>query len=119
MTGAGIFPIRESVNPGFLKAAKHYLAGFIASSFNGGIGAVSAILSVDGASISGLAPQARVLNGHEMISCFVGACTLHGFLWLKAHPLPENYDTSAPFFPAPKATDPNKPPSIIPDLPKT
>ena len=95
-------------------AAKHYLAGFLASAFNGGVAAASGIIGIDGASISGLSSQARVLNAHEMIAGFLGACAVHGLLWLKAHPLPETFDTATPFMAqvtAPPSQKPNDPPT--------
>ena len=101
------------MNP-ILKYARHLLAGLLSSMWNGGIGALAGIFGIDGASLTGAAPQARILNMHEMASAFVGACILHGIFWLKSHPLPETYDTAAPFFPAAKPQEPNP---KIPNLP--
>lgn len=96
------------MNQKFLSFAKHYLFGLITSSWNGSIGAVAAILGVDAVAFTGAdaalpagQQSARVLNVHEMISCFVGAFVLHAFLYFKSHPLPETLDTNSPF-PAPK-----------------
>lgn len=86
----------------FASSAKHYVAGLIAASWNGGIGAVAGVLGVDSVAMSGVASDVRVLNFHEMLSVFLGAVVLHAVFWLKAHPLPETFDTEAPFFPAPQ-----------------
>ncbi len=89
------------MNPTALRlAARHYLLGLFSASWNGGIGAVAAIFGIDGASLSGLSSEARVLNWHEMVSAFVGAFVVSGIFWLKAHPLPENWATVAPWGPA-------------------
>ena len=98
------------MNPKILSAIRHYLAGLIASSWNGGIGAVAGILGIDAVAMSG-ATQTHVLNWHEMLAAFGGAFVLHAIMWLKSHPLPEDYDTTAPFFPAPKDPPP-QPPSL-------
>ncbi len=100
------------MNPTLAKTARHYFAGMLAASWNGAIGSVAAILGIDGAAMIGATQDARLLNWHEMGSAFLGAFVLHGIFWLKAHPLPENYDSAAPFFPAPKnpgAQPPNLP----------
>lgn len=89
------------MNPTLAKAAKHYLAGLLAASWNGAIGAVAGILGVDGAALVGV-PDVQVLSLHAMGSAFCGAFVVHGIFWLKAHPLPETYDSTAPFFPPPK-----------------
>lgn len=81
-------------------AARHYVLGMLSASWNGGIGAVAAILGIDGASVTGASPDAHVLNWHEMLSAFVGAFFISGIFWLKAHPLPENWNTQPPFPPA-------------------
>jgi hypothetical protein len=92
------------------KSFKHYLAGVLSAGWNGAIGAVAGIMGIDGTAITGLSSEVRILNWHEMAAGFAGAFVLHGVLWLKAHPLPEDYDSAAPFFPA--ATHPNaQPPS--------
>lgn len=83
--------------PKLKSAVLHYLAGVLAAAFNGGIGSVAAIAGIDGVSLSGVANDARVLNGHEMLSAFLGACVIHGIFWLKAHPLPENFESAPPF----------------------
>lgn len=100
------------MNSTLVRTAKHYLAGLLAAAWNGGIGSVAGILGIDGAAMSGAANDAHVLNWHEMGAAFLGAVVLHGVFWLKAHPLPESYDSTAPFFPAPKnpgAQPPNLP----------
>ena len=83
-----------------MNAVKHYFWGLAASAMNGGVSTVAGIIGIDGASLTGLSNQARILNTHEMISAFVGALVVHGLFWLKAHPLPENYpfdsDSSTP-----------------------
>lgn len=101
----------------FAGTAKHYFAGFLACSWNGGIGAVAGILGIDGAST--FTSEVHALNWREMGAAFIGACVLHGILWLKAHPLPETYDSTAPFFPTAKGATPANPPSKLPDLPTT
>ena len=78
-------------------AARHYLLGLMSASWNGGIGAVAGIFGVDGASMTGLLADARILNWHEMIAAFCGAFVIHGIFWLKAHPLPEDWNTQPPF----------------------
>lgn len=80
-------------------AARHYVLGLFSASWNGGIGAVAAIFGIDGASITGLSTEAHVLNWHEMLSAFAGAFVISGIFWLKAHPLPENWNTQPPFSP--------------------
>ncbi len=87
---------------------RHYLRGLLFASWNGGISALVAVLGVDGAAMSGLdhmldstSQPAHVLNVHEMLSAFLGACFIHGLLWLKAHPLPETAETVSPFAPQP------------------
>lgn len=79
-----------------MKAIKHYLWGLGASMVNGGISSVSGILGIDGVSMTGLSSQARILNGHEMLAAFCGACLVHGIFWLKAHPLPESNPFDSP-----------------------
>jgi len=99
------------MNPTLAKTAKHFFAGLLAASWNGGIGGVAGILGIDGAAIAGV-PNVQVLDWHGMLSAFFGAFAIHGILWLEAHPLPENYDSTAPFFPPPKnpgAQPPNLP----------
>lgn len=81
-------------------AARHYLLGMLSASWNGDVGAVAAILGIDGASTTGISSQARVLNLHEMVAAFAGAFVISGIFWLKAHPLPENWNTQPPFPPA-------------------
>ncbi len=85
----------------FASAAKHYAAGVLSAAFNGGVSGVAGILGIDAASISGM-PDVQVLNWKGMLAAFVGGFVIHGFLWLKAHPLPETYDTAAPFTVTPK-----------------
>ena len=95
----------------FASAAKHYLAGAISASINGGVSGVAGILGIDAAAISGL-PDVQVLNWKGMLAAFIGGFVIHGFMWLKAHPLPESYDTAAPFVITSKA-----PPSSPADTP--
>jgi hypothetical protein len=79
----------------FTHVLKHYLAGVAASSFNGGISAVSGILGIDGASMVGAPVQ--VLDWKAMLCAFIGGVVFHGLMWLKVHPLPETYESeSAP-----------------------
>lgn len=78
-------------------AFRHYLLGFLSAAWNGGIGALATILGVDTVSITGISQEVRILNGHEMISAFVGGMLLAGVMWLKNHPLPENWSTVAPW----------------------
>jgi len=99
------------MNKTLAKTAKHYFAGLLAASWNGGIGGVAGIFGIDGAAIMGV-PNVQVLDWHGMLSVFCGAFVVHGILWLKAHPIPENYDSNSPFFPAPEnpgAQPPNLP----------
>lgn len=91
------------------RSFKHYLAGVVSAGWNGAIGAVAGILGIDSVAMTGALAEVRVLNWHEMASAFVGAFVLHGILWLKAHPLPEEYDSTAPFFPAAKNANPQPP----------
>lgn len=101
------------MNPALLKFIRHYFAGLLATMWNGGIGSVAAILGIDGAAMIGATQNARILDWHEMSSAFIGACVLHGIFWLKAHPLPETFDSTAPFFPAPK--NPGAQPPSLPN----
>lgn len=87
----------------FASGAKHYLAGVLSAAWNGGISGVSGIVGVDAIALSGIA-NAQVLNWQSMVSAFLGAFVIHGIMWLKAHPLPEEYETTAPFTVIPKAT---------------
>jgi hypothetical protein len=89
----------------FISAAKHYLAGFISASINGGVSAVSGILGIDGAAVTGMA-NVPILDWRGMVAVFVSGVVIHGIWWLKSHPLPETYETTAPF-----STDPTKPPT--------
>lgn len=100
------------MNPVLAKFLKHYTAGFLAASWNGAIGAVAGILGIDGAAMTG-AGDVQVLSWHSMAAAFVGAFVIHGVFWLKAHPLPETFDTAAPFFPAPK--NPGAQPPSLPN----
>lgn len=99
------------MNPTVSKFLKHYAAGLLATAWNGGIGGVAGILGIDGAAVAGV-QDIHVLTLHEMLAAFLGAAFVHGIFWLKAHPVPESFDTNAPFFPAPKnpgAQPPNLP----------
>lgn len=97
----------------FVSGAKHYLAGVLAAAFNGGISGVAGIFGIDTLAIAGV-QAIHVLNWHEMGAAFLGGFVLHGIFWLKAHPLPESYDTAAPFIAIPKT-----PPSSPADPPVT
>lgn len=79
-----------------MRAVKHYLFGLLACSWNGGIGAVSAIVGVDAVAMSGATQQARILSPHECGAAFLGAFVLHAVMWLKSHPIPEDFDTKPP-----------------------
>ena len=81
------------------KIVIHYLYGLFAAAWNGGIGAVAGILGIDGASMTGVAGDAHILNLHEMIAAFGGAFILNAIFWLKAHPLPDDIATTHPFPP--------------------
>ena len=78
-------------------AFKHYLLGVLIASWNGGIGALAGILGIDSVSISGMSTEARILNAHEMMAAFCGAFVISGIFWLKSHPIPEKWNTAAPF----------------------
>ncbi len=106
------------MNPVILKTTKHFLAGFLSSAWNGGIGALAGIMGNDGAAMAGV-PDVQVLSFKAMFAVFFGAAILHGVFWLKAHPLPEEYDSASPFFPAAKIVPPKDPPSALPQLPTT
>jgi hypothetical protein len=84
------------MNSKFASLAKHYLLGLLASSWNGGIGAVSGILGIDAVAMTGATTEARILNWHEMLAAFGGAFVLHAFMWLKKNPLPETYNDTNP-----------------------
>lgn len=89
------------MTPNLATGFRHYLRGFLASGWNGAIGSLAAILAVDSAAMTGATQQAHVLNAHEMVAAFCGTFLLHGIMWLKAHPLPEDFtDTVPPFAPA-------------------
>lgn len=83
----------------FRAAAKHYLLGLLAASWNGAISSVAGIAGIDAAAMTGATQDARILNMHEMGAAFGGAFVLHGLMWLKAHPIPENFDTTPPIPP--------------------
>ena len=85
----------------FASAAKHYLAGVLSAAFNGGIAGIGGILGIDAASLAGM-PDVQTLNWKGMIAAFVGGFAIHAIRWLMAHPLPETYDTAAPFTITPK-----------------
>jgi hypothetical protein len=102
------------MNPTFKKFIRHYLAGMLASMWNGGIGAVAGIMGINGASLSGVAPDARILNASEMLSAFVGAVVIHGVFWLKSHPVPENFGTRSPFWTSVRESTPSAPPQTSP-----
>ena len=88
--------------------AFHYLFGLLTSCWNGGWSAVAGILGIDAVALTGAdqavdkaSQSARLLNVHEMVSCFLGAVVLHAVLYFKSHPLPETLETNPPI-PAPK-----------------
>lgn len=91
---------------------KHYLAGMLASAWNGAIGAVAGIGGIDGAAMTGIG-DVQVLSLHSMGAAFAGAFVIHGIFWLKAHPLPEDFQTNSPFFPAP--VNPGAQPPSLPN----
>ena len=93
------------MNPKIKTFIRHYLAGLFSSAWNGGIGAVAGILGIDGASLVGVT-DSPALEWKQMISAFCGAFMLHVFFWLKAHPLPENWSSTAPFYPPATPKDP-------------
>ncbi len=76
---------------------RHYVYGLFAASWNGGISSVAAILGIDALAATGADQMTHILNWHEMVSAFIGALGVHAILWLKAHPLPETFDTHPPF----------------------
>ncbi len=92
-----------------MKAIKHYLFGMLASAWNGAISSVAAIVGIDavaftGADVSkvsdlGAQTTAHVLNWHEMVAAFLGAFVIHAIMWMKAHPIPEQYEDTAPPIP--------------------
>lgn len=88
------------MNPKIASFIKHYVFGLLTSSFNGATSAVAGILGIDAVALTGVdqavdkaSNSARILNVHEMISCFVGAFVLHAFMYFKSHPLPETLST--------------------------
>jgi hypothetical protein len=89
------------MNPKIIAAIKHYLYGLLASSWNGGVGAVAGILGIDTVAVATNAANTHILSGKEMLSAFAGAFVLHAFMWLRKNPLPETLDSDAPF-PQPK-----------------
>ena len=80
----------------FVSAAKHYLAGVLSAAFNGGVAGLGGILGLTGMSLAGV-KSVPLLDWHGMMSAFIGCFVLHGVIWLLKHPLPETYDTAAPF----------------------
>lgn len=66
------------MNSTLAKTLRHYFAGFLAASWNGGIGSVAGILGIDGAAMIGATQDGRILNWHEMGAAFFGAFVLHG-----------------------------------------
>ena len=90
-----------NIPPKLLNAAKHYILGLLAASWNGGIGAVAGILGIAGVSTAGV-ENVHVLNAREMGAAFVGAFVLNAVMWLKSHPIPEKMDETNPPIPAPK-----------------
>lgn len=70
---------------------------------------LAGIIGIDGASLTGLSTQARILNAHEMFAAFVGGFLMHGLFWLKAHPMPEIYPFDSQSNPPLPPTNPNLP----------
>lgn len=88
------------MNPNLVRAAKHYLLGLVASSWNGGIGSIAGILGIDAVAMVDVTGKAHLLTPKEMGSAFAGAFVLHAIMWLKKNPIPETYESDPPFPPA-------------------
>lgn len=84
------------------KAAAHYLVGLLATMWNAGWNGVAAILGIDGAALTGVSEQIKVLTLHQMVAAFVGGAIIHGIIWIKAHPIPEDFADTNPPMPPPK-----------------
>jgi hypothetical protein len=83
-------------------AALHYLAGLLASCWNGGIKAVYAFLGAAG--VSAVDPKdVSALNLHQLLAVFIGAAFLDSVAWLNAHPLPDLEDRATTLSTAMKA----------------
>ena len=82
----------------FGTAVKHYLGGCGSAAFNGGVSSLAGTLGIDTAAMTGLSTHAHVLTPHEMLSAFLGACFIHGLIWIKMHPLPEDWSTVFPTY---------------------
>ena len=95
----------------FASAARHYLAGIIFAAINGGFAGIGGIAGIDLASMAGM-PDVQTLNWKGMVAAFIGGFVIHAVRWQMAHPLPESYDTAAPFVITSKA-----PPSSPADTP--
>lgn len=95
-----------SIPQPLLSRARHYAWGFLATAWNGGWSAVAGILGIDAMGMTGATQQVRILNWREMGAAFIGAFLLHGIIWLKSHPLPDTYDTPAPFPPTAPPSSP-------------
>jgi len=78
------------------KAALHYLQGLFATMWNAGWNGVAAILGIDGAALTGVSDKLQVLTAHQMIAAFLGGAIIHGIIWIKSHPIPEDFDTAPP-----------------------
>jgi hypothetical protein len=94
------------MNAKLISFLKHYVFGLLTSSFNGATSAVAGILGIDAVALTGVdqvvnkgGDAVRLLNLHEMVSCFFGALILHAFMYFKSHPLPETLDTNPPIPP--------------------
>ena len=64
----------------------HYLAGVLASGFNGGIVALGAIVGPSAATIVGI--QVANFSPHQVAATFIGGFVLKAFTYFQAHPIP-------------------------------
>jgi hypothetical protein len=64
----------------------HYIAGVLASGFNGGIVALGAIVGPSAATIVGL--QVANFSPHQVAATFIGGFVLKAFTYFQAHPIP-------------------------------
>lgn len=71
----------------------HYGYGLLASAFNGGVTAVVGGFGIAGSSM--VDTSMRALTGHQMLDLFIGAATVHAFMWLKDNPLPPSFPSTA------------------------
>lgn len=85
--------------------AKRYVRAALASGFNGGIAAVAGIVGIDAdRAFTSAGAAVTLLSVKEMAGALVGGFIIHFFMWLHAHPLDEDYDTSASIIPSSKPT---------------